>query len=70
MNLRGTPDLYGRRLQVSETAFADEIAAAGSLLMGQASEATPVVVLRGLQWPDLTLPAAALMRSPQDDLFR
>jgi coenzyme F420-0:L-glutamate ligase/coenzyme F420-1:gamma-L-glutamate ligase len=70
MNLRGTPDLYGRRLQVSEAALADEIAAAASLLIGQASEATPVVVLRGLQWPDLTLPAAALVRSPQDDLFR
>lgn len=70
MNLRGTPDLYGRRLQVSETAFADEIAAAASLLMGQASEATPVVVLRGLRWPDLSLPAAALMRDSQDDLFR
>ena len=70
IDLRGIPDLYGRRLQVSETAFADEIAAAASLLMGQASEATPVVVLRGLHWPDLELPAAALMRSPQDDLFR
>jgi len=70
MNLRGTTDLYGRRLQVSETAFADEIAAAASLLMGQASEATPVVLLRGLRWPDLSLPAAALMRNPQDDLFR
>ena len=53
INLRGTLDLYGRRLQVSETGFADEIAAAASLLMGQASEATPVVVLRGLEWPDL-----------------
>ena len=70
INLRGTPDLYGRRLQVSETAFADEIAAAASLLMGQASEATPVVVLRGLHWPDLELPAAALMRNQEDDLFR
>jgi coenzyme F420-0:L-glutamate ligase/coenzyme F420-1:gamma-L-glutamate ligase len=70
MNLRGAPDLYGRRLQVSETAFADEIAAAASLLMGQAREATPVVVLRGLQWPDVSLPAAALLRSAQDDLFR
>jgi len=70
INLRGTPDLYGRRLQVSETAFADEIAAAASLLMGQASEAMPVVVLRGLHWPDLELPAAALMRNQEDDLFR
>ena len=70
INLRGAPDLYGRRLQVSETAFADEIAAAASLLMGQASEAMPVVVLRGLHWPDLELPAAALMRNQEDDLFR
>jgi coenzyme F420-0:L-glutamate ligase/coenzyme F420-1:gamma-L-glutamate ligase len=70
MNLRGAPDLYGRRLQVSETAFADEIAAAASLLMGQAREAAPVVVLRGLQWPDVSLPAAALLRNAQDDLFR
>jgi len=70
LNLRGTPDLYGRRLQVSETAFADEIAAAASLLMGQASEASPVVVLRGLRWPDMTLPATALVRDPRDDLFR
>jgi coenzyme F420-0:L-glutamate ligase / coenzyme F420-1:gamma-L-glutamate ligase len=70
IDLRGIPDLYGRRLQVSETAFADEIAAAASLLMGQASEATPAVVLRGLRWPDLAFPAAALMRNPLDDLFR
>ena len=70
MNLRGKPDLYGRRLQVSETAFADEIAAASSLLMGQANEATPAVVLRGLAWSGQTLPAAALMRNPEDDLFR
>jgi coenzyme F420-0:L-glutamate ligase/coenzyme F420-1:gamma-L-glutamate ligase len=70
MDLRGKPDLYGRRLQVSETAFADEIAAASSLLMGQADEATPVVVLRGLAWSGQVLPVAALMRNPEDDLFR
>ena len=70
MNLRGKPDLYGRSLQVSETAFADEIAAASSLLMGQANEATPAVVLRGLAWSGQTPPAAALMRNLEDDLFR
>src|SRR5262249_15617978 len=70
MELRGTPDAYRRRLQVSETAFADEIAAAASLLMGQASEAAPVVVLRGLRWPNMSLPATALARDPRDDLFR
>lgn len=70
IDLRGTPDLYGRRLQVSETAFADEIAAAASLLMGQANEGLPVVIVRGLNWADIDLPAAALIRDPQVDLFR
>src|SRR5262249_37117619 len=70
MNLRGTPDLYGRRLQVSETAFADEIAAAASLLMGQAREAAAGVVLRGLRWPNMGLPATALAGDPRDDLVR
>jgi coenzyme F420-0:L-glutamate ligase / coenzyme F420-1:gamma-L-glutamate ligase len=70
MNLRGAPDIHGRRLRVSETGFADEIAAAASLLMGQANEATPVVVLRGLTWSEPSLPAAALRRKPEQDLFR
>jgi coenzyme F420-0:L-glutamate ligase/coenzyme F420-1:gamma-L-glutamate ligase len=70
MNLRGWSDIHGRRLQVSETGFADEIAAAASLLMGQANEATPVIILRGLTWSGQSLPAAALMRKPEEDLFR
>jgi coenzyme F420-0:L-glutamate ligase/coenzyme F420-1:gamma-L-glutamate ligase len=69
-NLRGRPDLYGRPLQVTETGFADEIAAAASLLMGQADEATPIVVVRGLRWSEDALPAARLLRDPKKDLFR
>ncbi|HEV2334690.1 MAG TPA: coenzyme F420-0:L-glutamate ligase, partial [Stellaceae bacterium] len=38
---RGHPDLFGRKLEVTETGFADEIAAAACLLQGQADEATP-----------------------------
>ena len=64
------PDLYGRPLQVSETGFADEIAAAASLLMGQADEATPVVVVRGLTWSATALAGGALLRDPEEDLFR
>ena len=48
IDLRGQPDLFGRTLQVTETGFADEIAAAASLLMGQADEGVPVVLVRGL----------------------
>jgi len=70
LDLRGRPDLYGRRLRVTETGFADEIAAAASLLMGQGNEATPVVVVRGLGWADRALPASRLLRSSAEDLFR
>jgi coenzyme F420-0:L-glutamate ligase / coenzyme F420-1:gamma-L-glutamate ligase len=70
LNLRGRPDLYGRPLHTSETGFADEIAAAASLLMGQADEATPAVVVRGLRWDEQSSPASSLLRNPNEDLFR
>jgi len=69
-DLRGRPDLYGRALQVSEIGFADEIAAAASLLMGQADEATPMIVVRGLTWSAQPSSAAQLLRHPREDLFR
>lgn len=69
-DLRGRADLYGRPLQVSEIGFADEIAAAASLLMGQAAEATPIVVVRGLTWSAKASSAAQLLRYPNEDLFR
>ena len=50
IDLRGAPDLFGRTLEVSIIGFADEIAAAASLLQGQAAEARPVVLVRGLTW--------------------
>ena len=48
IDMRGHPDLFGRELLVTETGFADEIAAAAGLLMGQADEAVPMVLVRGL----------------------
>ena len=70
LDVRGRPDLFGRRLEVSVTGFADEIAAAASLLMGQGDEAQPAVLLRGLSWTAPAAPAAALVRPPEEDLFR
>lgn len=67
---RGDFDLFGRPLEVTVIAFADEIAAAASLVMGQANEGRPVVVVRGLSWPDGDLPASAVVRSAAEDLFR
>jgi len=70
IDLRGHPDLFGRELLVTETGFADEIAAAAGLLMGQADEAVPMVLVRGLNWSGPEVPAAALIRPAEHDLFR
>jgi coenzyme F420-0:L-glutamate ligase / coenzyme F420-1:gamma-L-glutamate ligase len=70
IDLRGRSDLFGRKLEVSVIGFADEIAAAASLVMGQADEATPVVLIRGLRWSAPESTAANIVRSPNEDLFR
>src|SRR3984885_7919997 len=67
---RGHPDLFGRPLEVTETGFADEIAAAASLVMGQADEAIPIVLVRGLHWTAPEANVAELVRPPEHDLFR
>ena len=70
LDLRGEADRFGRALQSSELAYADEIAAAASLVMGQAGEGLPVVVVRGLE-PVAAQPgpAVALIRPAASDLF-
>jgi coenzyme F420-0:L-glutamate ligase/coenzyme F420-1:gamma-L-glutamate ligase len=70
IDLRGQPDLFGRILEVSIIGFADEIAAAASLLQGQAAEAQPVVVVRGLTWTAPNVPVADVIRPPEEDLFQ
>jgi coenzyme F420-0:L-glutamate ligase/coenzyme F420-1:gamma-L-glutamate ligase len=69
-DLRGLPDLSGRTLMVSITGFADEIAAAAGLVMGQGAEGQPAVLLRGLSWFGAVNPAAELIRPAQEDLFQ
>lgn len=69
-NLRGQRDLFGRELQVSEHAVADAIAAAAELVMGEAAERTPVVLLRGLAQGKSDQVAAVLLRPADEDLFR
>ncbi len=69
-DLRGRPDLTGRPLRVSVTGFADEIAAAASLIMGQGDEGRPVALVRGLTWHEPESKADALLRTAHEDLFR
>jgi coenzyme F420-0:L-glutamate ligase/coenzyme F420-1:gamma-L-glutamate ligase len=71
LDLRGNTDMFGRPLRVTVVGHADEIASAASLLMGQADEAQPVVLIRGLAAKASNArPASALQRPPDQDLFR
>jgi coenzyme F420-0:L-glutamate ligase/coenzyme F420-1:gamma-L-glutamate ligase len=70
MDLRGRPDLFGHGLRVTQTGFADEVACAASLIMGQADEGRPAVLVRGLAWSGVPTPGITLIRSPDEDLFR
>lgn len=70
-DLRGRPDLFGRPLQYTDVGFTDQIAAAASLVMGQAAEGCPVVTFRGLTFtPDEQAGAADVLRPREMDVFR
>jgi coenzyme F420-0:L-glutamate ligase/coenzyme F420-1:gamma-L-glutamate ligase len=70
VDLRGRPDLFGQILQTSMVGYADEVAAAASLVMGQAAEATPVVLVRGLASREAPGSGQSLIRPAEEDLFR
>jgi coenzyme F420-0:L-glutamate ligase / coenzyme F420-1:gamma-L-glutamate ligase len=46
----GELDLYGRELKTTSVAVADELSAAGSLMMGQANEGIPVAIIKGISY--------------------
>jgi coenzyme F420-0:L-glutamate ligase/coenzyme F420-1:gamma-L-glutamate ligase len=70
LDLRGVDDLYQRPLQSTHVGLADEIAAAASLLMGQANEGRPIILARGIPGPRGEGVAADLVRPKKLDLFR
>jgi coenzyme F420-0:L-glutamate ligase/coenzyme F420-1:gamma-L-glutamate ligase len=69
-DLRGKPDLFGYTLQVTQVGVADELAAAASLVMGQAAEGTPIVHVRGFPYPLREGSLKELIRPKEQDLFR
>ena len=62
LDLRGQKDRNGRSLQSSELGLADEVAAASSLVMGQAAEGRPIVIARGVPYARGAGTAAELLR--------
>lgn len=67
---RGDLDLYGRELRATLSNRADAIAAGAVLLMGETTERTPAVLVRGLA-PESSADTARLIDRPlAQDLFR
>lgn len=67
-DLRGKEDRHGFALQSTEVGIADEVAAAASMVMGQASEGVAVVLVRGVNGEGRGQ-ASDLIRSQREDLF-
>jgi coenzyme F420-0:L-glutamate ligase/coenzyme F420-1:gamma-L-glutamate ligase len=67
---RGWQDLFGYRLRITIVAAADELAAAASLVMGEAAEGIPAVHVRGFPFPLRESSLKELIRSKENDLFR
>lgn len=69
-NQVGERDIFGNVLEVTEPAVADELAAAASLVMGQAAQACPVVLVRGAALHTAETGSSALIRDRAMDMFR
>jgi len=69
-DLRGEPDLFGFTLRITQVGVADELAAAASLVMGQAAEGTPIVHVRGFPYSLREGSLKELIRPKEQDLFR
>ena len=70
IDLRGQADLFGYTLRITQVGAADELAAAASLVMGQAAEGTPLVHVRGFPYALREGSLAELIRPKEQDLFR
>jgi coenzyme F420-0:L-glutamate ligase/coenzyme F420-1:gamma-L-glutamate ligase len=69
LDLRGSRDMNGRTLEITEVAIADEIAAAAELAIGKSS-GNPAAIVRGVNYPRGEGRATDMVRPPAADLFR
>lgn len=71
-DLRGHPDIFGKKLKISRTNTVDALAAAGVMLMGEANEQTPLLIIRGAKFLEFTNKNLYndLIISENEDLYR
>ncbi len=72
LDRRGEDDRFGRKLKVTQTPVADQLACAATLVMGEGAEGRPVVLARGVPaaWRRESARAADVLRPIAEDLFR
>jgi coenzyme F420-0:L-glutamate ligase/coenzyme F420-1:gamma-L-glutamate ligase len=72
LDRRGEDDRFGRKLKVTQTPVADQLACAATLVMGEGAEGRPVVLARGVPaaWRREASRASDLLRPVTEDLFR
>jgi coenzyme F420-0:L-glutamate ligase/coenzyme F420-1:gamma-L-glutamate ligase len=70
VDMRGKKDLFGYALKITKVGAADELAAAASLVMGQAAECAPVVHVRGFPYELRKSSLKEVLRPKTKDLFR
>jgi coenzyme F420-0:L-glutamate ligase/coenzyme F420-1:gamma-L-glutamate ligase len=70
VDLRGSEDLFGYVMRVKETAIVDELASAAELAIGNADEAIPVAIVRGLRYSPSEEGARKLVMQRKNNLFR
>jgi len=63
-------DLFQRELQTTCIAWADQLAAAAMLVMGESNEGIPVVIIKGINTHSETDTINDLIRPKNEDLFR
>ena len=66
---RGKTDLFGYRLQKKQIAIADELTSAAELVMGEADEGMPIVLIRGYQYNEKEGNSQRLIRPRDQELF-
>jgi coenzyme F420-0:L-glutamate ligase/coenzyme F420-1:gamma-L-glutamate ligase len=69
IDYRGQADLFGRRLEATLIASADELASAAELVMGKTTS-TPVAIIRGFDYRMGPGAGRLLIRAADQDLFR
>jgi coenzyme F420-0:L-glutamate ligase/coenzyme F420-1:gamma-L-glutamate ligase len=69
VDYRGTSDMFGNQLSVTQIAIADELASAAELVMRK-SDRIPVAIIRGVDYVKDDGSIKPLIRPKEEDLFR